>query len=156
MSDRIAVMNGGIVEQIGSPRDVYERPETAFVADFIGSLNALDVTVDELVGGYAVTRLGEDERVVVPVGSEVQRGASIRVGVRPERVRLGPPGADTGSHLAGTLAEVVYLGMYTQLHVDTRAGRVVCNRLADQSPAPLEPGTGLELSWDADESYVLT
>jgi spermidine/putrescine transport system ATP-binding protein len=155
MSDRIAVMNGGIVEQIGSPRDVYERPATAFVADFIGSLNALDVTVDELVGGYAVTRLGEDERVVVPVGSGVQRGASIRVGVRPERVRLGPPGAGTGSHLAGTLAEVVYLGMYTQLHVDTRAGRVVCNRLADQSPAPLEPGTGLELSWDADESYVL-
>ena len=53
MSDRIAVMNGGRVEQIGSPREIYERPQTAFVADFIGSLNVLELTVDELVGGYA-------------------------------------------------------------------------------------------------------
>src|SRR5439155_14910810 len=52
MSDRIAVMNGGRVEQIGSPREIYERPETAFVADFIGSLNVVDVRVDEFVGGY--------------------------------------------------------------------------------------------------------
>src|SRR5207247_6894426 len=52
MSDRIAVMNGGRVEQTGSPREIYEHPRTAFVADFIGSLNALDLTIDELVGGY--------------------------------------------------------------------------------------------------------
>ena len=57
MSDRIAVMNGGRVEQIGSPREIYEHPSTAFVADFIGSLNALDLTVDELVGECAVSRL---------------------------------------------------------------------------------------------------
>src|SRR6187399_3634855 len=69
MSDRIAVMNRGRVEQIGGPREIYERPETPFVADFIGSLNALELTVDEIVGGYAVSRVGEDERVVVPVGS---------------------------------------------------------------------------------------
>src|SRR5438105_7248757 len=54
MSDRIAVMNGGRVEQLGRPREIYERPATAFVADFIGSLNALDVTVGEVGGGYAV------------------------------------------------------------------------------------------------------
>src|SRR6185369_13052649 len=68
MSDRIAVMNRGRVEQIGGPREIYERPATAFVADFIGSLNALELTVDEVVGGYAVSRIGEDERIVVPVG----------------------------------------------------------------------------------------
>src|ERR1043165_7093090 len=67
MSDRIAVMNGGRVEQVDDPRAIYERPATAFVADFIGSLNAFDVTVDEVVGGYAVARIGESERVVVPV-----------------------------------------------------------------------------------------
>ena len=53
MSDRIAVMNGGRVEQVGSPREIYERPETAFVADFIGSLSVLELTVDEVVGEYA-------------------------------------------------------------------------------------------------------
>src|SRR6266516_4054689 len=69
MSDRIAVMNGGRVEQTGEPREIYEHPTTPFVADFIGSLNALDLRIDELVGENAVMRLGEDERIVVPVGS---------------------------------------------------------------------------------------
>src|SRR5437016_7550760 len=63
MSDRIAVMNAGRVEQVGGPREIYERPATAFVADFIGSLNALDVTVGELLGTYAVSRFGENQRV---------------------------------------------------------------------------------------------
>src|SRR5881392_1932102 len=59
MSDRIAVMNGGLVEQVGGPREIYEHPSTAFVADFIGSLNAFDLRIDELVGHNAVMRLGE-------------------------------------------------------------------------------------------------
>src|SRR5436853_333161 len=66
MSDRIGVMNGGVVEQIATPRELYERPGTAFVADFIGSLNALDLSIDELVGENAVMRVGEAERIVVP------------------------------------------------------------------------------------------
>src|SRR5947208_10855356 len=104
MSDRIAVMNGGRVEQIASPREIYERPETAFVADFIGSLNVLDVRVDELVGGYAVARLGERERVVVAAGSDARVGSTVRVAVRPERVQVeaGAGGApDAGSLLEG-------------------------------------------------------
>jgi spermidine/putrescine transport system ATP-binding protein len=109
MSDRIAVMNGGRVEQVGGPREIYERPQTAFVADFIGSLNALELTVHELVGAYAVMRLGEDERVVVAVGSGTRAGDSFRVAVRPERVRIGPAGSadgDGGSKLEGTVAEI--------------------------------------------------
>src|SRR5437660_3864673 len=121
MSDRIAVMNDGRVEQIGSPRQIYEHPETAFVADFIGSLNALDLRIDELVGGYAVVRLGQDESVVIPVGAGHRAGEAVRIAVRPERVQIGPSdeaGLDGGSRLTGTIDEVVYLGMYTQFHVD--------------------------------------
>src|SRR5947199_6972482 len=143
MSDRIAVMNGGRVEQTGSPREIYEHPRTTFVADFIGSLNALDLTIDELVGGYAVSRLGEGERVVVPVGEGHRTGESLRVAVRPERVQIEPAGTpvlDGGSRLEGTIAEVVFLGMYTQFHVDTRAGRLVSRRLADGAARPLKAG----------------
>jgi spermidine/putrescine transport system ATP-binding protein len=154
MSDRIAVMNGGRVEQTGSPREIYEHPRTAFVADFIGSLNALDLTIDELVGGYAVARFGENERVVVPVGAGRQAGETIRVAVRPERVQIGPA-PDGGSRLEGTIAELVFLGMYTQLHVDTRAGRIVCHRLADESLAPLEPGSRVTLSWEPEQASLL-
>src|SRR5437667_2688757 len=115
MSDRIAVMNGGRVEQICSPREIYEHPRTTFVADFIGSLNALDLTIDERVGAYVVARFGEDERIVVPIGSGRRPGEAMRVAVRPERVqieRAGSPGPDGGSRLEGTIAELVFLGMY--------------------------------------------
>ncbi|HEY6067146.1 MAG TPA: ABC transporter ATP-binding protein [Gaiellaceae bacterium] len=158
MSDQIAVMNGGRVEQIGSPREIYEHPRTAFVADFIGSLNALELTVGELVGGYAVARFGESERVVVPVGRDVHAGDVLRVAVRPERVQIGPhgrPSADGGSALDGTVAEIVYLGMYTQFHVQTRAGRVVCHRLADEPIGALAEGSAVSLSWDPEHASVL-
>jgi spermidine/putrescine transport system ATP-binding protein len=158
MSDRIAVMNGGQVEQIGDPREIYEHPETAFVADFIGSLNALELTVDELVGGFAVMRLGEGERVVLPVGPDTRTGDSFRIAVRPERVQIGPiEGSvpERGSRLVGTIAEIVYLGMYTQFHVGTRAGRVISNRLADELLLPLEVGSRVALSWEPEHTSVL-
>src|SRR5438105_6988784 len=90
MSDRIAVMNHGRVEQIGAPREIYEHPSTPFVADFIGSLNALEFTVNELVGDYALSRPAGGERVVVRVGSDAQTGDSVRIAVRPERIQIAP------------------------------------------------------------------
>jgi spermidine/putrescine transport system ATP-binding protein len=120
MSDRIAVMNGGRVEQLGTPREVYEQPTTEFVADFIGSLNALEID-------------------------------GVRITVRPEHVHVGTP-PDDASSLAGTLAQVVYLGMYTQLHVDTPAGRIVSHRLASEPAARLEPGAAVTVWWSPDEA----
>ena len=158
MSDRIAVMNDGRVEQTGSPRDIYEHPSTAFVADFIGSLNVFDLRIDELVGDSAVMRLGEDERVVVPVGTGHRPGETVRVAVRPERVQIeaaGSPLLDGGSRLEGRIAEIVFLGMYTQFHVDTRAGALVSHRLADESLAPFEPGARVTLSWEPEQASLL-
>ncbi|MGZ4316882.1 MAG: ABC transporter ATP-binding protein [Gaiellaceae bacterium] len=158
MSDRIAVMNGGRVEQIGSPREIYEHPETAFVADFIGSLNALEIDVGELVGSYALARLGEHERVVVPVGSTIRVGDTVRIAVRPERVLMGPssgPAPDGGSRLDGTIAEIVYLGMYTQFHIDTRLGRIVCHRLADESLDAFTDGSSVALTWESEHAALL-
>jgi spermidine/putrescine transport system ATP-binding protein len=158
MSDRIAVMNGGQVEQIGGPHEIYEHPATAFVADFIGSLNALDLVVEELVGGYALMRLGETERIVAPVGSQARVGDKLRIAVRPERVqisRVDDPAHEGGSRLVGTITEVVYLGMYTQFHVATEAGRVVSHRLADELLTPFAPGAHVEVAWDADHASIL-
>jgi ABC-type Fe3+/spermidine/putrescine transport system ATPase subunit len=120
MSDRIAVMNGGRVEQLGTPRDVYEQPTTEFVADFIGSLNVV-----EMDGG--------------------------RIAIRPEHVHVGEA-PDGTSWLTGTLAQVVYLGMYAQLHVDTRVGRIVSHRLAGEPAARLQPGDSVTVWWSPDEA----
>jgi spermidine/putrescine transport system ATP-binding protein len=154
MSDRIAVMNRGKVEQLGPPREIYDRPRTAFVADFIGSLNAFDGRIDELVGGYAVSRLGDDERIVAPVESGHRVGDSVRFAIRPEHVRIGPA-PEGGSRLDGSIAEVVYLGMYTQYHVDTRAGRIVSHRLADEAASELEAGARVTLFWAPEHASVL-
>jgi len=158
MSDRIAVMNRGRVEQIGSPREIYEHPETDFVADFIGSLNALDFRVDEVVGDYALMRFGEGQRIVVPVGAAAKAGDAFRVAVRPERVRIAAaegPAGDGGSRLEGAIAQIVYLGMYTQFHVKSDAGRVVSHRLADELRTPLEVGSRVTVSWDAEQTSIL-
>jgi spermidine/putrescine transport system ATP-binding protein len=158
MSDRIAVMNGGRVEQTGSPREIYEHPRTAFVADFIGSLNAFDLRIDELVGANAVMRLGENERIVVAVGDGHRPGETLRAAVRPERVQIeaaGRPILDGGSRVEGTIAEIVFLGMYTQFHVDTPTGRLVSHRLADEALAPLERGARVALSWEPEQASLL-
>jgi spermidine/putrescine transport system ATP-binding protein len=158
MSDRIAVMNGGRVEQTGSPREIYEHPRTAFVADFIGSLNAFDLRIDELVGANAVMRLGENERIVVAVGDGHRPGETLRAAVRPERVQIeaaGRPILDGGSRVEGAIAEIVFLGMYTQFHVDTPAGRLVSHRLADEALAPLERGARVALSWEPEQASLL-
>jgi spermidine/putrescine transport system ATP-binding protein len=158
MSDRIAVMNGGQIEQIGSPREMYEHPATAFVADFIGSLNAVELTVTDVVGPYAVMRLDERQRVVVPVDSDVHVGDALRVAVRPERVRIAPVDAEvpeTGSRLDGVVIQIVYLGMYTQFHVETRNGRMISNRLADEVLAEITGGARVALHWEPEHTSVL-
>jgi len=78
--------------------------------------------------------------------------------VRPERVRIAQGDGvlrDGGSRLEGTVAEVVFLGMYTQFHVDTRAGRLVSHRLADEVPGAVEAGTPVTLSWEPDQASPL-
>jgi spermidine/putrescine transport system ATP-binding protein len=160
MSDRIAVMNGGRVEQIGTPREMYEQPQTAFVADFIGSLNVFEVTVSAVSGGSAVAKLSERQQVIVHAGDGRRPGDRIRVAMRPERVRIGPikglvEDEDDESRLDGTIAEVVYLGMYTQFHVETAVGRVVCHRLADESLDAFGPGALVALSWAPAHTTLL-
>jgi spermidine/putrescine transport system ATP-binding protein len=159
MSDRIGVMNGGVVEQVADPKEIYEHPRTPFVADFIGSLNALDFRVDEVSDGLAVMKLGDGERLVVPVGAGTQPGSTLRVAVRPERVRIEPVNGrapEGGSRVEGTIAELVYLGGLTHYHVDAGdAGRVVSHRMDDEVASSLQPGGKVVLSWPADHAYVL-
>jgi spermidine/putrescine transport system ATP-binding protein len=160
MSDRIGVMNDGVVEQIGPPREIYEHPTTAFVADFIGSLNALDFRVDDAADGRLVSRVAPNERLVVD-GNGRRAGDSLKLAVRPERIRVdvtGRPAPEDGSRLEGVVAEVVYLGSLTQFHVDTKLGRVVSYRMNEGGTGDvtgIESGREVVLTWSADDCAVL-
>ncbi|MGZ4109846.1 MAG: ABC transporter ATP-binding protein [Actinomycetota bacterium] len=160
MSDRIAVMNAGLIEQLGGPREIYERPQTPFVADFVGVLNALDFRVDERRNGDAVMRVNDREHVVVPVeGLQADVGASLLVAVRPELIWLRPADATFEQHpsrISGTIAQIVYLGTLTQFHVDTGLGkRLIVHELSDASVTSAREGDAVTLTWAREDAAVL-
>jgi spermidine/putrescine transport system ATP-binding protein len=158
MSDRIAVMNDGVVEQIAPPRELYERPVTSFCADFIGSLNALEFRVDDVDGRQLVSHVSPTERLIVEAENGHSRGEELKLAVRPERIRIDPsgrPAPEEGSRLEGIVAEVIYLGSLTQFHVDTKLGRVVSYRMNDEPQAGVESGRDVVLTWPVHGSSVL-
>ena len=156
MSDRIAVMNLGVVEQLATPRELYQRPATSFVAGFIGTSNLITLRVDRREDGLLVMDLGEGERILAP--DPGASGEEATITVRPEWIKLASgevgPGA---SHVSGTIADVVYLGSVTQLLVTLRTGeRLSVHRLNDEVGAEdPRPGDRVVLNWAAEHSYVV-
>ena len=161
MSDRIAVMNAGRVEQIGTPREVYEQPRTRFVADFIGTSNLLSARADRVVDGDAVAEYGDDERIVVPLRGAQKDGqpqGTLEVTVRPEKIRIGTQPTSADCQLRGTLEDIVYQGTFTGYTVTTRAtqDRVVVHwQNAADSRDVAAVGDEVWLSWSKDHSYLI-
>jgi spermidine/putrescine transport system ATP-binding protein len=158
MSDRIAVMKDGVVEQIAAPRELYERPATPFVAGFIGVSNLIHVRVDRREGSVAVMDLGDGERIVATDSAGTAAGADeLEVTVRPEKIKFaaGEVAASNVSSVSGVINEVVYLGSMTQLTVELRTGeQLVVHRLNDEVVDPAV-GERVVLHWAADHSYVI-
>src|SRR3954447_6680271 len=159
MSDRIAVMNEGVVEHLGSPRDVYERPATPFVADFVGVLNAAELAVSSVDGDRAVLSINDTDRVVVPAtGHGLATGSLALVAVRPERIAItrGAAEANGGSRLSGTVVQVVYLGTLTQFPVDTSAGKTfVVHQLSTEGSEAIDARDAVTLTWPIEDSSIL-
>lgn len=157
MSDRVAVMNRGQIEQLGSPKQIYERPATRFAAGFIGTSNLLAGSVDRLDDGNAVLDFGDDGRVVVPLREPAGVGDRIDLTVRPEKIGLGTKRPSDGCALRGTVTEIVYLGTATNYTVATGAGSdvVVFQQNASSSDDSVDRGDVIWLSWKAEHSYAL-
>ena len=112
MSDRIAVMSRGEVQQIGSAHDIYDRPRNRFVADFIGETNLLDVTVETVDGAAAACRLNNGRLLEVAAAGEAAAGVAGHVSIRPEQLVLTPPRDD--ALLEGVVDRLIYLGTDNQ------------------------------------------
>ncbi|HEU4972085.1 MAG TPA: ABC transporter ATP-binding protein, partial [Gaiellaceae bacterium] len=115
MSDRLAVMSSGKVEQLGAPRDVYEHPETAFVADFLGVSNLMRGRV---VDGRRVDVGG----VTLSAAQGEAHAGVVRLTIRPERVRIEPPSTPGENRVQATIERFVYLGSTTQVFVALPGG----------------------------------
>ena len=158
MSDRIAVMNDGVIEQLGSPEEIYEHPNTRFVAGFIGTSNLLSGAMASQADGCGVIDAGTGERIIVPLrGIAVTPGDQLELTVRPEKITLSAEPARLGCALRGTVSEVVYLGTSTSFTVATSAGADMVVFQQNSSSVGKMPARGDEvwLSWDPEHSYLI-
>jgi spermidine/putrescine transport system ATP-binding protein len=153
MSDRIAVMDGGVVEQCGTPEEVYERPEKPFVAGFIGISNLMEGTVS---GGGV--RLANGSQCAARVPDDVADGTEVQLSVRPEKIVLDEL-TDGMVRIPGTVAERVYVGTATQVIVELEGGaRIVAleqNTERARSDDRWEIGHTVTVGWLPEHSLVL-
>jgi spermidine/putrescine transport system ATP-binding protein len=156
MSDRIAVMSNGKVEQLADPRTLYERPASAFVAGFIGVSNLVELREPRTRAGLVAMELGDGQRLLAPdPGTAV--GGEMTVTIRPERIKLDAPDHESWSRLRGAVVEIVYLGSMTQLIVELSFGeRLVVHLLNDdEAGRTARSGDVVTLGWPAEATYVL-
>jgi spermidine/putrescine transport system ATP-binding protein len=149
MADTIAVMNGGRVEQLGPPNELYERPRTAFVAGFLGVSNLLPGTAS---GPNTIT-LEDGAGVKVSAEALAGRHGRVAVGIRPEKMRIGGGHVNT---LAGTVFESAYVGVSTQYVVDTPAGRLtVYVQNMESGAVRASPGERITVGFDPEAAFVV-
>ena len=152
MSDRIAVMNAGRIEQVGTPDEIYERPATRFVAEFIGRTNLLAATV---VSSNSV-RLRSGSEIALSFPADIAPGTAVHVAVRPERARLVRDAPASGVAVRGTLQKVLYLGAIREYHVELEGGERGIMEMHNDGSAPIaEPGATVWLAADAASCRVL-
>lgn len=121
MSDRIAVMSAGELQQLGQAREIYEQPRNMFVADFIGETNLLEVTVDKVEGDRATCHIGGGHALHCNAVEGVGEGANVHLSIRPERLFLSDAPAGENS-LKGTVRDNIFVGTDIQTMVQLEDG----------------------------------
>ncbi len=161
MSDRIAVMNQGHYEQLGTPEELYERPTTRFVAGFLGVSNMLRGRRQGEDGGYAVVQVVGGARVRVP-RDRLNGRADVEVGVRPEKIRMLPADAATEDRLNkldGRIVHASYMGVSTQyiVRVADEADLTIYEQNVERTEEGSihRPGEMVSLAWPPEHTFVI-
>jgi putative spermidine/putrescine transport system ATP-binding protein len=145
MCDRVVVMRGGQVEQFGTPTEVYERPATAFVANFVGRTNRLKGTVTS-------------EGTLSAAGQQLRSATTLAPGavdilVRPHRIRLQETG-EAANKVQGTVSSITFIGDLVQYGVRVGGDEIVVEEATRRDRSPLAVGDGVTLGWSAEDTLV--
>ncbi|GAA4157573.1 ABC transporter ATP-binding protein [Gryllotalpicola daejeonensis] len=159
MADRLAVMNAGHVEDLGTPQRVYDRPATQFVAEFLGTCNVLPLVTDA-----GTARLPDGNAVDVEA-AQPPTGAGWKIGIRPEKLaleRLGTEGAPASgaptapNRTTATVTEVTYLGASTEAHLETPWGtQLQAYKQNTGGDTLIRPGDTVAVSWERSQCFYL-
>jgi putative spermidine/putrescine transport system ATP-binding protein len=153
LSDRVAVMNRGRIEQLGDPTELYERPHTAFVAQFIGESNRLEGTAADAPDGRAVLITSSGLRLPVRPGG-VPAGEPAIFFLRPERIAIAPEG-DADGVVTGEVSEVVFVGETMRYVVHAAGGETfTVKRLNLSATDRFKVGARVALRWPLDAAFT--
>ena len=153
MSDRVAVFNKGRIEQIGTPRAVYDEPATRFVAEFIGETNLFEAVVKTAHGGEALVRLASGAEIVSAVSGSVAPGQNVLLSIRPERIELSETPGATGNVLETQVTDSVYQGDHLRVQLHNTIHPLIA-KLGRRS-REFAPGTKVFATFSADDCRVI-
>jgi spermidine/putrescine ABC transporter ATP-binding subunit len=153
MSDRIAVMNHGRIEQVETPGRIYERPNTRFVAGFLGTSNFIAATV-ETVGAAGALRTQSGLRLEAALPPERRVGDRLNLSLRPERIRLLPAEA-AGALVRGTIVEASFFGNMQRYLVRIDAGETLIATRPSLGEPMVPAGTAVGLAWEPGDTWTI-
>jgi spermidine/putrescine transport system ATP-binding protein len=156
MSDRLAVMSNGRIAQLGSPREVYEEPADAYVADFLGVSNLMEATVVAAAAGPAPCRLKIGEFELSAECGRIDATGDVKLAIRPERVQLKPYEDSGPNRVPGMVERVVFLGSATQVFIRLAPGEALQALVHnDGEPVAFQQGSAVNVLLPADALRVL-
>ncbi len=155
LSDRIAVMNGGRIEQLGTSYEIYERPVNRFVADFIGVSNLFEGRVTGREGDVIDVRAADGRVFKVRTARDVADNDDVGVLVRPERIHLLAGGEVPDNRLNGQVREIVYLGDSEKVRVELAGGGEILLRQRTELATPLAVGDAIDVGWRCGEAHLI-
>ena len=156
MSDRVAIMNDGLIQQVGSPHEVYEEPANAFVANFIGENNSFEGRIESTSGGECAVRLTSGDTVRARSATPRASGEPALLSLRPERLTIDPALDGIANRFSATVVEVIYFGAHNRVRL-AMAGRDDIIALAPAGPRSdaLATGETVEVGWSPEHCRVL-
>lgn len=157
MADTIAVMNEGQIEQMGSPADLYDNPETAFVANFLGQSNLIKGTTSGSDGDFIVADL-YGQKISLPKNRSHAVDSSIYAGIRPEKFRISLLDTPVSGNVltGGRIEDVSYIGVSTQYQVEMPWGQeLMVFEQNDDGVAPFNKGDSVNISWAPTFTFAL-
>lgn len=155
MSDRVAVFNDGVIQQIDDPRTIYEYPVNSFVANFIGENNNLDGKVTAIDGNDCNVTLSTGEQIMARAINVAGEGAKTSLSIRPERLHLNIEGRDLPNRLQGQVSEIIYGGDHSVIHLTRPAGGELTAKAVAAEAEQITLGDKLEVGWETRHCHAL-
>ncbi|MPT21860.1 MAG: ABC transporter ATP-binding protein, partial [Starkeya sp.] len=156
MSDRVAVFNAGIIQQVAPPSELYEYPANSFVAQFIGENNRLPGRIEAANGALCSVVLANGDVVTATLTEAAGVGENCLLSIRPERVQIAPAGGSLDNHFEAVIAETIYLGDHVRVRCVLDSGAEMVVKVGNVEDRPvLTVGSRIPLAWRAQDCRAL-